>query len=283
MNLKNKILYNLTEKIILKNKKFKGIHKGESCYLFGNAKSLKYYDLSLFNDRISIGCNALSLHKDFSKIGISYYYEGHPFNFYKFFKDPYTSSYRRHILGDLKKQKIRENSDINFFLDVSDYPSTRGKNIFYSHHFGEKFSNYSNCSLDGFFSANQSALSGMIGMAIYFGFNKITLVGCDHLMRPRSSDHFFEYGEMLKIIHPGFVNEEVLVAAQEFVSLEVVTPNSEYKGDLIPHVSYEDLTGKEAVYRENYEIVLDDDLITLSECSYPYLMTKSQFLKNSVL
>ena len=78
MNLKNKILYNLTEKIILKNKKFKGIHKGESCYLFGNAKSLKYYDLSLFNDRVSIGCNQLYLHKDFSEIKMNYYYDADP-------------------------------------------------------------------------------------------------------------------------------------------------------------------------------------------------------------
>ena len=196
MNLKNRILFNLTEKILLRNKKFKGIHNGESCYLFGNAKSLKYYDLSLFNDRVSIGCNLLFFHKDFSKIRMSYYYNGDPFNFYPFLRDPYTRKIVRHVLGNLYKKKISENSDVNYFINVSDYPIMRGKNIFYAHHFGQQFSDYSNCSLDGVFSANQTALSGMLGLAIYLGFKDVTLVGCDHLLRPKATEHFFEYGRI---------------------------------------------------------------------------------------
>jgi hypothetical protein len=278
MDLKNRILFKLTEKILLRNKRFKGIHDGESCYVFGNAKSLKYYDLSLFSDRVSIGCNSLFFHKDFSKLGVSYYYDGDPFNFYPFFKDPYTRKVVRHVLSDLYKKKIRENSDVNYFINVSDYPIQRGKNIFYSHHFGQQFSDYSDCSLDGVFSANQSALSGMIGLAIYLGFKNLTLVGCDHLMRPRSSCHFFEYGEMDKVVHPGVVSQDILVAAQEFLDLRVVTPSADYRGDIIPYIQYDELTGHSIEFKENYEIVSDEDYKILKHCSYPYLMTKNDFL-----
>ena len=280
MNIKNRILFNLTKKIILRNKKFKGIHNGESCYLFGCAKSLKYYDLSLFNDKVSIGCNGLCFHKDFSKIGINYYYNGDAFNFYPFFRDPYTNKIKRWILSDIYKKKFRENSDVNYFINASNYPTLRGKNIFYSHNFGQRFTDYNDCSFDGVFSANQSGLSGMIGMAIYLGFKDLTLVGCDHLMRPRSSGHFFEYGKMDTIFHPEVMGQEVLVSAQKFVDLRVVTPIDDRRGDIIPHIQYDELTGKTLDYKENHEIISDDDLKILSQCCYPYIMTKSDFYKN---
>ena len=279
MNLKNRILFNLTEKIILRNKKLKGIHNGESCYVFGNAKSLKNYDLSLFNDRISIACNGLHFHKDFSKIGVSYYYDGDPFNFYTFMRDPYTRKIVRNVLGDLNRKKIVENSDVNYIMDISDYPNVRGKNIFYTHHFGQQFSDYSNCSLEGVFSANQNALAGMIGIAIYLGFKDITLVGCDSLLRPTISLHFYEYGEMESKYYPTVGNEEVLIAAQEFIDLRVVSPSEEYRGDIIPHIHYTELTGRALNFKENNEIVSRNDLNVLSKCSYPYLITKSDLLK----
>tara|TARA_B100000767_G_C19748343_1_gene529577 strand:+ start:1173 stop:2048 length:876 start_codon:yes stop_codon:yes gene_type:complete len=277
MNLKNRLLFKLTEKLILRNQKFKGIHNGESCYVFGNAKSLKYYDLSLFNDRVSIGCNQLYLHKDFSEIKMNYYYDGDPFNFYPFLRDPYTRKIVRHVLGDLYKKKMRANTDVKYFLNVSDYPNMRGKNIFYAHHFGEQFGNYRNCSLDGVFSANQSALSGMVGMAIYLGFKDITFVGCDALLRPRSSCHFYEYGMMDAINDDKVGSLDVITAAQEFVDLRVVSPNDNHQGDLIPYIQYEELTGKTPKYKENYEIISDYDLDILSKCSYPYLIKKSEF------
>ena len=65
MNIFNKILLNFFSRTLKKNTKFKDVHKGESCYIFGNGSSLKYYDLKLFNEKASIGCGALFMHKDF--------------------------------------------------------------------------------------------------------------------------------------------------------------------------------------------------------------------------
>ena len=282
MNLKNRILFQLTEKIILRNKKFKGIHNGESCYLFGNAKSLKYYDLSLFNDRVSIGCNSLFLHKDFSKIGIKYYYRGAPLDYYPFHRNPYTKKIVKHFNGhSLYKKNFHENSDVNFFIDITDYPSLRGENIFYLHNFGQQFSDYSNCNLDGVFSATQSALSGMIGLAIYLGFKDITLVGCDQLLTPKATEHFFEYGRIDQDHSPSVLSEKIVNSAQKFLNLRVVSPNSNYKGHIIEHIQYSDLTGQAEKFKENHEIISDDNLKILRSYNYNYSLTEGEFLKNN--
>ena len=281
MNLKNRILFKLTEKILLRNKRFKGIHEGESCYLFGNAKSLKYYDLSLFNDRVSIGCNGLFFHKDFSKIGLSYYFNGDPFYMYPYWRNIYTARIERHILGDLFKKKISENKSINYFLNISDSPISRGENIFYAHHFGQQFNGYKNCRLDGAFSANQNALSGMIGLAIYMGFKDITLVGCDHLMKPKTSEHFYEYGRLDQDHSPSIINEKVIKSAQTFLKIRVLIPNDLYKGHIIPHIQYEELTGKAPHFKENYEIISDADFKILRQNNCGYSITEKEFRENN--
>ena len=276
MNLKNRILFNLTKKIILKNKNFKGIHNGESCYLFGNAKSLKYYDLSLFNDRVSIGCNSLFLHKDFGDMRMSYYYIGHSFFYYPYWRNIYTGKRERNIIGSLYAAKFRENSDVNIFINVSDYPSLRGENIFYFHNFDQHFTDYVDCSLDGVFSATQSALSGMLGVALFLGFKDVTLVGCDHLLRPKASEHFYEYG-MLDEVNSSIMGQEILASAQKFVKLRVVSPSNIYRGDLIPHIQYDELTGQNPQFKENYEIISKDDLSVLINCNLPYSITEDEF------
>ena len=93
MNFINKILLKVSSKTLEKNAKFKDIHKGESCYIFGNGSSLKHYDLKLFNDRVSIGCGTLFSHIDVNSINLKYYYIPGSLFFYKFWKNPYSGKY----------------------------------------------------------------------------------------------------------------------------------------------------------------------------------------------
>ena len=67
-DLTNRILFNISERILNRNSKFHNMHRGESCYLFGNGSSLKYFDLDQFTDRPTIGCGQLFLHRDYSKL-----------------------------------------------------------------------------------------------------------------------------------------------------------------------------------------------------------------------
>jgi hypothetical protein len=281
MNFKNKFFYSVTKNILSKNNTFKGIHRGESCYFFGNAKSLKYYDLSLFNDKVSIGCNFLFLHKDFNNAGVNYYYNGDPFFLYPYAKNLYTKKFKKNAIGKLFVQKVKDNPDINYFINISDYPMLRGKNIFYLHHFGEHFTDYSQCGLDTAFTATKSALSGMLGIAIYLGFKDATLVGFDHLLKPKASEHFYEYGKLDQVYEPTALHEKFLIEAQKFLNLRVVSPNDSYKGHIIPHINYEHLTGKRALFRENTEIIENRDLEKLRKSDFGFSITKNEFLNNN--
>ena len=49
-----KILANISKPTLSKIHKYKDFHKKESCYLIGDGISLKWFDLSLFHDRVSI-------------------------------------------------------------------------------------------------------------------------------------------------------------------------------------------------------------------------------------
>jgi hypothetical protein len=113
MNFKNKALFSLSKKIIEKNLKFKDIHKGQSCYLFGNGSSLKYFDFKSFNDKDAIGCGALFLHKDFNLLNIKYYFEGHPFFYYPYWINPYSRKIQMNPMGKFFKKRQLNN---NFFV-----------------------------------------------------------------------------------------------------------------------------------------------------------------------
>ena len=54
-------------------KRFKDIHKGQTCYIFGDEPSIKWFDLSNFDDHIGIACGNQMLHNDFGKLNIKYY------------------------------------------------------------------------------------------------------------------------------------------------------------------------------------------------------------------
>ena len=99
LNFINRSLFSIFSKTLQKNKKFKDKHIGESCFIFGNGTSLKYYDLKLFDTRVSIGCGALFVHKDIKEIDLRYYYVGHPLFFYRFWKNPYSGNYEKNKVG----------------------------------------------------------------------------------------------------------------------------------------------------------------------------------------
>lgn len=44
--VKKKIIYNIASPILSKIRTLKNKHEGETCYLFGDGASIKYFDLS---------------------------------------------------------------------------------------------------------------------------------------------------------------------------------------------------------------------------------------------
>lgn len=270
MNLKNNALYFVAKKLIGRNEKFKGLHNGESCYLFGNGASLKYFDLKKFNDKISIGSNALFLHRHLKDLNLKYSYHGHPYSYYPYWWNPWAKKYEKNRLGSVYKEKSCLHRNINFFVNLSNCFSLSGRNIYYTHHFGEPFVGFDTCRLDRDFTAGVCGLGGMIGLALYMGFEDITLVGCDYSFFPQSQGHFFTIGRFADTYREEPHNEKFLLAAAKFANLRIVTPSESYRGHILPSISYEELTGDFPIYKENDEIVSKQDLLSMNSRSLPF-------------
>ena len=256
--------------MLQRNTKFEDLHKGESCYIFGSGASLKYYDLTKFNDKISIGCALFFLHRDFEKINVKYYLDGHPFYYYRYWINPYSKKIKRNILGMLSRKKISRYNKVNYFVNIADYFGIRGDNIYYVHHFSEPFKSYSDCRMDGKFSPMVSSLGGMIGFALFMGFEDITLVGCDFTFFPQPQSHFFDFGGFPDAFSEEPNNKVFLLDAARHANIRIVTPSERYRGHILPHITYKELTGDEPIYKENYEIVSESDLLTLSRSGMAY-------------
>jgi len=270
MNIFNKILLILFAKTLKKNTKFKDLHKGESCYLFGNGSSLKYYDLRLFNDKASIGCNALFTHEDFKDLNLKYYYVGHPFFFYKFWKNPYSKRYEKNRVGEFYRKNMAFSPETQFFISLSNYFGFRGDNINYVHHFGKKNESSVNGQVDEVFEMmGGGALMGMIGLALYLGFTDITLVGCNYTFSPKMNGHFYERGPEKSTELPVFLGA-TLNSIKDKVTIRTLTPNKEFVGDILPSITYKALVGEDTVYKDNYKILSEGDLKELDSMHMDY-------------
>ena len=253
-----------------KNEKFKNIHKGESCYIFGNGSSLKHYDLTQFNDRVSIGCGALFAHTDIKEINLKYYYVAHPLFFYNFWKNPYSGKYEKNKTGSFYRRKMKSHPNVQYFTSLSNYFGIQGENINYVYHFGRANSLSIGSQMDGVFTMMTGSLLGMIGMALYMGFKHITLVGCDYTSSPQKIGHFYESEEESDLESDDIFNEVILNSLSEFVDINSITIDYKYKGRVIPSVSYSDFTNSIPIYKENRELVSEEDFLELDSLNLNY-------------
>jgi hypothetical protein len=261
-SLINQLLLGGVSPILERNKRFKNKHEGESCYIFGNGVSLKDMDLGCFSDKIGFGCNFLFFHKDFHKLNVRYYTEPPPYWYYPFWKNPYTKkrSVNKLSLTQRKFQKVF--NSVDYFVNLSNAPVLFGNNIFYIHHFGKKSFDIDGFDLSGSF-VYTGALHAMIGMAIYMGFKKAYLVGCDYTHSPQRILHFYEKGRGSRSYDNSY-NEDYFNLARDKIELITIT-NSNSTSKTLKSITYKDYTGQNESYNENYNLVNSDILKTLDQ------------------
>ena len=258
MSWSDQLLLGLAQPLLRRNRQFENRHAGQSCYVFGNGASLKGMDLSGFADRVSIGCNSLFVHKDFDKLDCRYYFVSAPFIFYRYRK--YYGRLQRNYLGELYREKIMAYPAVSFFTSLSNWGKLREDNLFYTHHFGSRTWDFGQARLDGRFSFMQGAIYAMVGLAHWMGITSITLVGCDYAFSPQYGSHFFEKAPSEKI-----ENEEAPYGGNFFsecakvMDLSIIVPDG-VRSNLMPYVEYSAHAGKRHLYRENTEIVSQQDL-----------------------
>jgi hypothetical protein len=248
----NEALLKVSGPILRRNLRFKDLHKGESCYIFGDGVSLKDMNLECFSDKVAFASNCLCFHNDFKKLNVRYYVMPAPYWFFYFWKNPYTKKFFFNQISYLQRKFQKNNKDINFFINISNVPVLMNKNIFYCHHFGSDEISHDNLDLAGKFFLS-GALNTMLGMAIYMGFNKAYLVGCDYTHSPQRVLHFYEKGKGTKNINDEY-NKTFFDFAKENIKITTIT-NSKSKSKTLDYIGYNDYTGQNEIYTENIDIV----------------------------
>lgn len=236
-----------------KIKKYRNLHKGESCYIFGDGISIKWFDLNEFSDKLAISAGGLiPFHKSFGSLNAKYMTLTEPFWFYPSFWTKYiTRSVSMPQIQKAYRQVIRDNPDKQFFLNLSNLPVIKSKNVDYV------FRDFIDNDLpDNFITHRINSFRGSlrfsISLAIYMGFDHVYLVGCDYTHVPSRNLHWYEKGQGVFIPHEKY-QKDFFEIANELTDITTITLDG--ASDFINAVTYKEHTGRDPVYKENIEHV----------------------------
>ncbi len=164
--------------LIEKNKELKNIHAGETCFIFANGGSLKYYDVSSLPQIPSIVCSFQLLDKGMESLNVKYNITTDSYSLYSLLYNAQPD------IGRVQKNKLRpifagvlnKYKNVKTFANITNFHSTlcRRENMHYYYHFGDN-SSYSH-DLAGSFANCRGALDTMLGVAKYLGFSKAVLI-----------------------------------------------------------------------------------------------------------
>ncbi|MCB1323578.1 MAG: hypothetical protein KDK35_00015 [Leptospiraceae bacterium] len=232
--------------------KFRNIHKGEECYLFGDGISLKYFDLKNFKDRISIPVAYLPFHRQFSELRVPYSFVVEPYWFYplnRFTEPPF------HWLPNVIQRKyheiIKKRSDIHFFMSLTNWPMVRQPNVIFVNS-GWKYPSLPEAHIGNTTNVFAGSVNSAIFLSIFMGFQKVYLVGFDYTHDPAVSHHWYERGKGIVTENPAY-NKEFFDAARQYI--HIVTVTREGRAPILDSITYRQLTGAEPEFKENDELL----------------------------
>jgi hypothetical protein len=188
------IILNLFSKSLMNNEKFKNKHEGETCFIVGNGGSLKYFDLSVLKNSVTIGCTYSLIDNRLKGFGLNYCVFPSAYLMYPFWKKKNPKTGQRiqlNALAPIFKKIIKENDKTQFFLSLTNKFTflKQPKNVNYIYHYGNK--NNDSYDMTGSFSTATGALDFMLGISKYLGFSNVVILGCDYLGQPCMENHFY--------------------------------------------------------------------------------------------
>jgi hypothetical protein len=246
------LIYNFATPILNKVNRFNNLHNGETCYIFGDGSSIKYFDLNAFNNHVSIVGNYIPFHNEFSQLNAKYCIMSAPFYFSPYFgyDDP---DFKNHLyqMSKLYKKFIINNNKLSFFLNLSNFPFAYYDNVYFN------FLKYPKAHIPKQFISNEincftGVLRHAISLAIFMGFSDIVLVGCDYTHSPSTCLHWYEKGSQ-EVNNLNNYDKYFFELATKYAKITTVTIDG--KSDLLDYISYEKLTGLKPHYKENEELI----------------------------
>lgn len=237
---------------------FQNRHKGESCYMFGDGPSIRYFDYSEFSDHIAISCGNQIFHKEFDLLNVKYYSIIEPYLFapnWLLLRRRLQYLKKHRIITNEYRRRIKQRSDIKFFLNLSNLPFIFSSNVVFSHSsLIRKLSLFKPMSLKninpfgGSFHTNLS-------LAMLMGFKTVYLIGYDAFTIQSSPYRWYEKS------FPGldlgradaFIKHDFLGVYKEHMDIYNISPNGTCCN--IQDLNYSEYTRAPLNYRENYELL----------------------------
>jgi len=252
-------------------KRFSNRHKGESCYIFGNGPSIKWFDLNQFMEKPVISTGQLHYHNNFHKLNVKYLALVEPWFFVSTMGRRLCGVSKEHsnrlkdqrYIAEDYKNHIRQSPDKNYFLSLSNYLSLSGKNINYVYRGFPEIRNRTDQLLSQF-DLFSGSFYASLSLAYYLGFTEIYLVGFDAwTIQPPRNIRYYEFGEgEFSDNVPG--SDELLEIFKQVI--DIYTISADGQSSNVENINYEKYTGTPAVYKENSEIIDDHYLKMLSLC-----------------
>ena len=259
-----KALWNTQKSVILQNAKLKNIHKGETCLIFGNGGSLKYYDFSALPKIPAIGCSYTLTDNRTRDINVQYCVISDGYLLYPIRHNHTHKKFQRNLIAPIMRKLIFRNKQTTFFTSLTNSFAffRRPENLKYFYHFGDKTS--TSYLMDGAFATSGGALHIMLGVAKYLGFSKAIVLGCDYLGSPKSEGHFYaDSASFTGMDDRGYCEGIKKVAGD--IEMLCIFPKGIKSLDF-PSASFEEYFQSPELYRENNEFIDEEYLMMMRKC-----------------
>lgn len=240
----------------LKIKNFVNRHEGETCYIFGDGPSIKSFDYSNFTDHISISCGMQIFHRDFHKLNVKYYSLIEPYLFcpdWIIFTEKHQYLKKHRIITNEFKNLMKLNTDITFFINLSNIFTIYRKNICFLHKYIVKnidtFKLLKSKNINPF----ANSFNTVISIARLMGFKKIYLIGFDSHTIKNSPYRWYESHTDYDLREIVSMNEDILDIYGR--DMEIVNISNEGTNCNVTHMDYSKYTGEEIENNTNINLI----------------------------
>lgn len=270
MNIKQIVADLFTGKL----EKFRNRHEGETCYIFGDGPSIKWFDFSELGNYPAICCGMIPFHKDFEKLDVRYIALVEPWLFVPKLFQPKIIHCLREIAAEYKR-RISMFPDKEFFVSLSNRFSLSGKNINYVYKKLPNLKNQTDKQINQF-DCFAGSFHASLSLAYYLGFKKIYLVGFDAwTIQPARALRWYELGKGEFFQPTNFAFDFLDVLKKE---IDIHTISYDGRSCNAKNINYESYVGKPPIFRENYSLLSEHHLKVLASCEeYKILCNDSCF------
>jgi uncharacterized Rossmann fold enzyme len=229
-----------------------GLHRGESCYIFGDGPSIKWFDFSKFDNLPAITCGMIPFHREFRLLDARYHMMVEPWLFCPPWIQPHLYLRQLKPIADAQRRIIESNRDVNVFVHLTNRLSIGGRNVNYVF----RTLGSTHRSLDRAlreFNLFSGSFHATLAMAYYLGFAKVYLVGFDAwTIEPARTLRWYERGNGEPFERTNYATQFLAVLQQEIdihtITVSGTSPN-------VTSVSYEAHTGAQPMFRENTDLL----------------------------